>query len=49
MSSLMEVVNTDARQLVDNAIIQSMTVIDWERPWLGPMRLFRRNYLYIVV
>jgi hypothetical protein len=45
MSSLMEVVNTDARQLVDNAIIQSMTVIDWGKAMARANEIIQKELL----
>ena len=43
--SLMNVINTDARQLVDNRIIQSMTVIDWGKAMARANEIIQKELL----
>jgi len=43
--SLMNVINADARQLVDNGIIQSMTVIDWGKAMARANEIIQKELL----
>tara|TARA_B110000858_G_scaffold177553_2_gene212647 strand:+ start:88 stop:687 length:600 start_codon:yes stop_codon:yes gene_type:complete len=45
MSSLMNVINADARQLVNNRIIQSMTVIDWGKAMARANEIIQKELL----
>lgn len=42
--TLMSVICPDAKQLIENIIIQNMSVIDWVKQWLDVMKLFKRIF-----
>ena len=41
----MDIIEPDARNLIENSIIMSMSVIDWGKLWLDVMKLFKKTYL----